>query len=179
MSARLQRIHAILRAGNVPCGLTSRPGIGTVLHAGTPEHGPWDVLVRDTGDQLLLHHAGGVDELPHDVTDSLVADVVKVRVVQAWADRGDPEARALIARLDNPSQPDLAAYRDRTTQPRQQVPPFAAVAFVDPLRSNADPDSEPRWLGDAHRASRIGSFHLVKPVGHPPQRPDQRLSRLS
>ena len=134
MSARLQRIHAILRAGNVPCGLTSRPGIGTVLHAGTPEHGPWDVLVRDAGDQLWLHHAGGVDELPHDVTDSLVADVVKVRVVQAWADRGDPEARALIARLHNPSQPHHAAYRDRTTQPRQHMPPFTTVAFVDPLQ---------------------------------------------
>src|SRR5664279_3884057 len=134
MSARLQRIHAILRAGNVPCGLTSRPGIGTVLHAGTPEHGPWDVLVRDAGDQLWLHHAGGVDELPHDVTDSLVADVVKVRVVQAWADRSDPEARALIARLHNPSQPHHAAYRDRTTETRQHMPPFTTVGFVGPLQ---------------------------------------------
>ena len=134
MTARLQRIHAILRAGHVPCALDSRPSVGTVLQAGTPDHRPWDVLLRDTGSELRIHHGGGADELPYTWPDAMVADAVKVRVVQAWADRGDPEARALIARLHNPSQPRHAAYRDRTTQPRQQVPPFATVAFVDPLQ---------------------------------------------
>lgn len=134
MSARLQRIHALLRAANVPSALSSRPGIGTVLHAGTPEHGPWDVLVRDTGSELLVHHSGGVLQLPAGATDTKVADAVKVHVVQAWADRGDPEAQALMAVLRDPSRPEHTAYRQHTSPAPQDVSPGAATAlYVDPL----------------------------------------------
>ena len=48
MSERLQRIHAVLREGNVPCALGSRPGLGPVLLAGTPDSDSWDVILSDT-----------------------------------------------------------------------------------------------------------------------------------
>jgi len=138
MTARLQRIHAILRAGHVPCALDSRPSVGTVLHAGTPDHRPWDVLLRDTGSELRIHHAGGADELPYTWPDTMVADAVKVRVVQAWADQGNPEAKALIAMLQDPSQPHHSAYRTHTAAPRQHVSPHSTTPFVDPLQLAAE-----------------------------------------
>jgi hypothetical protein len=128
MTARLQRIHAILRAGNVPSNLVSRPQIGSVLLAGTPEHGPGDVLVRDTGGRLLLVHGHGTDELPSDSADRWVADVVKVRVVQAWAERGDPEARDALAALGIPLHTHHPTGRQR--RPAASV---TTVPFVDPL----------------------------------------------
>lgn len=133
MTARLQRIHAILRSGNVPTTLVSRPHIGSVLLAGTPDHGPGDVLLQDTGGRLLLVHGHGTDELPEDRTDRWVADVVKVRVVQAWADRGDPEAREALAALGIPLWSRGSTDRPGQAQPRRTAPTVPTVAFVDPL----------------------------------------------
>jgi len=79
MTARLHRIHGMLRAGNVPSALGSRPDGGTVLLAGAPEHGFWDVQVRDTSGRLWLIHPSGTDELPGDSTDTWVADAIKHR----------------------------------------------------------------------------------------------------
>ena len=133
MTARLQRIHAILRAGNVPSILVSRPQIGSVLLAGTPEHGPWDVLVRDTGGRLVLVHGHGTDEVPSDSADGWVADVVKVRVVQAWADRGDPEARDALAALGIPLHTHHPTGRPHPARPRRPEASVTTVSFVDPL----------------------------------------------
>ena len=142
MTARLQRIHAMLRDGNVPSAISHRPGIGTVLHAGTPEHGPWDVLLRDAGNGLLLHHAGGTDELAADSTDSLVVDAVRIRVVQAWADRGNPEARALIAKLHHRSQHDQPHSGEHTGARRHHDSPTPTLLFdpllFDPLQFASD-----------------------------------------
>ena len=138
MTARLQRIHATLRDGNVPSAISHRPGIGTVLHAGTPEHGPWDVLLRDTGNGLLLHHAGGTDELAADSADSLVVDAVRIRVVQAWADRGDPEARGALAALGIPLWEHRPTDRPSQAQPRRPASTGPTATFVDPLQFASD-----------------------------------------
>ena len=138
MTARLQRIHAILRSGNVPSTLVSRPHIGSVLLAGTPDHGPGDVLLQDTGGRLLLVHGHGTDELPGDRADKWVADVVKIRVVQAWADRGDPEARDALAALGIPSWPYRPTDRPGPAQPRRPAPTVSTVSFVDPLALAAE-----------------------------------------
>ena len=99
MSERLQRIHAVLRAGNVPCALGARPGLGPVLLAGTPDSDSWDVMLSDTAGGLRVHHARGVQLIPTGSSDSVIADTVKLHVVSAWAEQGDPEARAVIAKL--------------------------------------------------------------------------------
>jgi len=138
MTARLHRILAILRDGNVPSAISHRPGVGAVLHAGTPEQGPWDVLLRDTGHRLELHHAGGTDLLADDAADSLIVDAVRIRVVQAWADRGDPEAKALIAMLQGPTQQPSAGYREQAAWPRQHVAHQPTMTVIDPLLIAAD-----------------------------------------
>lgn len=133
MSARLQRIHAILRSGNVPSTLVSRPHVGSVLLAGTPDQGPGDVLLREAGGGLWLVHRHGTDELPKDCADEWVADVVKLRVVQAWAERGDPEARAVLAALANPSRPHHPTDRPHPTPTRRPAASVLTVSFLDPL----------------------------------------------
>jgi len=133
MTARLQRIHALLRSGNVPTTLVTRPHIGSVLLAGTPDHGPGDVLLQDTGGRLLLVHSHGTDELPGDRADRWVADVVKVRVVQAWADRGDPDARDALAALGIPLWPQSQTNRPSPAQPRGSASTVSTTSFVDPL----------------------------------------------
>ena len=138
MTARLQRIHAILRSGNVPTTLVSRPHIGSVLLAGTPDHGPGDVLLRDTGGRLLLVHGHGTDVLPGDCADKLIADVVKVRVVQAWADRGDPEARGALAALGIPLWEHRPTDRPSQTQPHRPASTVQTATFVDPLMLAAE-----------------------------------------
>ena len=133
MTARLHRIHGLLRAGNVPSALGTRPGGGTVLLAGAPGHGCWDVQVRDSGGGVWLSHPGGTDELPGDATDTWVADAIKVRVVQAWADRGDPQAAAVMARLHNPSQRRSPADRPHPPGPARPAAFVSTVPFPDLL----------------------------------------------
>ena len=105
MTARLHRVHTILRDANVPCALGTRPGSAQLLRAGVPDSGSWDVLLQDTGLELLLQDAHGTTRLPPDATDALVADTVKFLVARAWADQGDPAATALMAKLGQAARP--------------------------------------------------------------------------
>ena len=167
MTERLQRIQALLRAGNVPCALSSRSGIGTVLHAGTPDHGPWDVLLRDSGGELWIHDAGGAVELPYDATDTTIANAVKIRVVKAWADHGDPEAKALIAMLQDASQPHHSAYRPLADQSQRYVPAAATAQFVDPLQLAEQMFDAANRIGRAFLTGHATSvaFSLSSPWG--------------
>jgi len=106
MTARLNRIHAILRAANVPCAMTPHHGLGLVLQAGVPDGGTWDVHVRDTGTELLLQDGRGTTRLPFSASDAAAADTVKLHVVQAWANQGNPEAQALLAKLGRTARLD-------------------------------------------------------------------------
>jgi hypothetical protein len=108
MTARLNRIHRILREANVPCALGSRPGAGLVLLAGVPDSRTWDVLVQDTGTELLVQDGHGTTRVPISAGDEAAANSVKFHVVQAWAEQGDPEAGALLAKLGG-----SARHRDR------------------------------------------------------------------
>jgi hypothetical protein len=129
MTARLQRIHAILRDGHVPSALESRPGQGVLLQAGSPGSEAWDVLVEDTGAQLWVHDAHGAVRLPPGVADAAVADTVKFHVVQARADEGDPEARALIAELEA-----TGWRRGAINEHREAQAPIDVFAFLNPLQ---------------------------------------------
>ena len=129
MTERLRRVHALLRSGNVPCELTRRPDLGVVVLAGTPNHGPWDVLLRENAGELWIHDARGDVRLPTDAADIMVANAVKFRVVQAWADQGDPEAKAVVAKLN--------ATRNSSAPPAAHQPEHAyyvSVQLVDPLQ---------------------------------------------
>lgn len=162
MTARLHRIHGILRAGNVPCALATRPGLGTVLHAGTPEHGPWDVLLRDTGRELTLHHSDGVIELSPRSTDIEVATAIKVQVVQAWADRGDPEAKAVMARLQSAGQVPMDQPQ-RTAYPA----PLPVLQLFDPLLVAEQlfrAANEMGWAYLTGRPAAVG-FSMIGPWG--------------
>jgi len=152
MTARLQRIHALLQTGNVPCALRSRPGLGMVLLAGNPDSGSWDVVVSDNGSQLGVYDARGFRPVPPDSTDNAIADTVKLHVVQAWADQGDPEARAVIAKL-------ATAARGRSNPTAQGAParflaPLDLFTFLDPFQFAGQ-------MIDA--ACQIGSLFLPRP----------------
>lgn len=127
MTARLQRLYTLLRAGNVPCALDSRPGLGRVLVAGTPDSGAWDVIVRDNGSALWVHDAHGVEQVPHGWTDAAAADTVKFHVVRAWADQGDEQAKAVIATLDG------TPWRQQNARQQNQPPADLAVITVYPF----------------------------------------------
>jgi hypothetical protein len=134
MSERLQRIHALLRAGNVPCALGARPGLGPVLLAGTPDSDQWDVLISDTPRGLRVHDARGIHTIPTGSPDGVIADTVKLHVVSAWADRGDPEARAVIHHLMAPaSARDGANSRAGRTQDGRTAPGRAQTDRAQPL----------------------------------------------
>ena len=115
MTARLNRIHAILQTANVPCALASRPGLGLVLQAGVPDGGIWDVLVRDTGKELLVQDDRGTTRVPLSAGDAAAADTVKLHVVRAWANQGNPEAHALLAKLGRTARLDNAYLGDQYT----------------------------------------------------------------
>lgn len=133
MTARLQRIHAILRAGNVPCALDARPGIGVVLLAGTPDSGAWDVLIHDTGGRLWVQGARGMAPLPSGLSDAGSADAVKLLVVQAWADQGDREAQTVLARLGVPQQQRTRTGAADPWTRSDHLAPVDMFALFDPL----------------------------------------------
>ncbi len=132
MTERLQRIHALLRAGHVPCELSSRRGLGVVLQAGTPDTGMWDVVLRDTGTELWVHDSGGARQLPYHATDASVGDTVKLLLVQAWADQGNPEAQALVAQLQQTGWPHSGFDRPAGHAQHYVKSDFASQ-FFDPL----------------------------------------------
>jgi hypothetical protein len=133
MTEQLDRVHALLAAGNVPCEMKRRAGGGPVLVAGTPTSAQWDVLIWESAGQLMVQHKGTIDRLPADGTDQAVADTVKFRVVQSWADQGDPQARAL-----------LSAIGGRYGDARPSATPREATSYGDAgpaarSRESADP----------------------------------------
>jgi hypothetical protein len=134
MTERLQRIHAVLRAGNVPCALSPRPGLGPVLHAGTPDSGVWDVMVRDSGGTVWIHDAHGATALPAGSTDTALANAIKLHVVRAWADQGDPEANAVIARLRNQAGTGSTGNGPPRTSTMPGISVLDAALPFDPLQ---------------------------------------------
>jgi hypothetical protein len=139
MSEQLRRVYALLRAGNVPCTLGSTPATGSVLLAGTPNQGPWEVELRQTGGQLVLVNAREAVRIPAGATDAAIADAVKLRVVQAWAEQGDPQAIAVIRALTGasagsgarPAPGHYPGYRDGGVR-------TVTVQFVDPMQVVGD-----------------------------------------
>ncbi len=122
MSEQLRRVHALLRAGNVPCMLSTSPGVwddgATALLAGTPNAGPWEVQLLQTTDRLVLLNEREAIQIPRTATDEAIADAVKLRVVQAWAEQGDPQAAAVLRALTGAAGQGSRAstapgYRDR------------------------------------------------------------------
>jgi hypothetical protein len=158
MTERLQRIHALLRAGNVPCELASRPGLGTVLQAGGTETGQWDVVLRDDGRELWLHDSRGAVRLPDGSPDARIGDAVKFQVVRAWADQGNPDARALLGRLDRQawSPSGFDAQRDRT-QPASFI---ATAQLLDPLQFAEQMFDVANWFGSLLLTPPPGSTAL-------------------
>ena len=137
MSEQLRRVYALLRAGNVPCALGSTPATGAVLLAGTPNQGPWEVELRESGGQLVLVNDREAVRIPAGATDAAIADAVKLRVVQAWAEQGDPQAIAVIRALTGasaggtrPAGP-YPGYRDGGVR-------TVTVQFVDPMQVVGD-----------------------------------------
>ncbi len=153
MTERLQRIHTILRAGQVPCGLSSAPGGGVVLHAGDRVGGEWDVLVHDTDGELWVVDSRGAVLLPDNSTDAAIGDAVKLHVVQAWADQGNPEAKALIARLH--SSAAHQASRRHINQAGPDVLASVTALVMDPL-------SLAGRMFDT--ANRLGAIFLTPPA---------------
>jgi hypothetical protein len=134
MTARLNRIHTILREANVPCALGSRPGLGVVLQAGTPDSATWDVLVRDTGTELLVQGDRETTLVPFGADDATVADTVKFHVVRAWADQGNHEAQALLAKLDMAARLRSQPANDEYSAAMEpQYLEFAVLPLLDPF----------------------------------------------
>ena len=139
MSEQLRKVYALLRAGNVPCTLGSTPALGTVLLAGTPNQGPWEVELRESGGQLLQVSEREAVHSPARATDAAIADAVKLRVVQAWAEQGDPQAIAVIRALTGasagnsgrPSAGHHPGFRDARVR-------TVTVQFVDPAQLVGD-----------------------------------------
>jgi hypothetical protein len=172
MTARLRRIQALLTAGNVICDLSEQDGLGTVLLAGTPNPGPWEVAVWEAGGTLWLNHKGETVELNAGGSDGITAAAIKVRVVDSWADQGDPESMAFMAMIDQvhrPRPPESLgqnSFRTGHTTEHQGLDPASSAAWViDQIRRESVPSRVPMWAFDleslaanpselAHRISR-------------------------
>ena len=123
MSGRLGDIHRRLRADHVPCVLEYRPGLGTVVLAGVDPRHPSDraaVLLQEAGGRLWLRQGGQTFRLPPDADDEVVLNSVKLRVVHGWAEQGDPDASAVLARVQEMVTPE---------PPRRPAP----ALFPDPF----------------------------------------------
>ena len=123
MSGPLGEIHRRLRADNVPSTLEYRPGLGTVVAAGVdPAHprGRGAVLLHEAGGRYWIQQGGQTFRLPPDADDDVVLNSVKLRVVHAWAQQGDPDASAVLAKVHEMVPPG------QTLRPR-------TPAFPDPF----------------------------------------------
>lgn len=95
-------IHRRLRSDNVPSTLEYRPGLGTVVLAGVDPAHPSDraaVLLQEAGGRLWLQQGGQTFRLPVGADDDVVVNSVKLRVVHAWAEQGDRDASAVLAKV--------------------------------------------------------------------------------
>ena len=131
-------MHALLRAGNVPCALAATPAVGTVLLAGTPNHGPWEVELRESRGHLVLVNERERSRIPAGATDAAIADAVKLRVVQAWAEQGDPQAIAVIRALTGASSGSGARPAGHYPGYRDGGVRTVTVQFVDPMQLMGD-----------------------------------------
>lgn len=138
MTERLRRIHTLLREGNVPCALSAGPDRDLVLVAGTPDSAQWEVVLRDANGDLWIHHTGTAVRLPADATDTIAADAVKIRVVQAWAEQGNQDAMAVLAVLKNRTQRYQSTYRGAAPARPGYEPGAVLVTFVDPFQLAAE-----------------------------------------
>lgn len=138
MSEQLRRVYALLRAGNVPCTLGSTPAVGTVLLAGTPNQGPWEVELRESGGHLVLVNEREAVRIPAGASDAAIADAVKLRVVQAWAEQGDPQAIAVIRALTGTSAGSGARPAGHYSGYRDGGVRTVTVQFVDPMQVVGD-----------------------------------------
>jgi len=69
----------------------------------------------------------------------MIADAVKFRIVQSWADQGDPDAAAFLSMLGDTTVAGPAHHPRPGTAPRAQPvadPPLAGTAtrMIDQLR---------------------------------------------
>ena len=122
MTGQLGRVHALLAAGNVPCEMKRLPDGGPVLVAGTPTSPRWDVLIWGTDGDLFVQHKGAIDRLPA-AADQAIADAIKFRVVQSWADQGDPQAKALLSAIGDRISAAEPAESAAGGYPRPRVRP--------------------------------------------------------
>lgn len=116
MSGPLDEIHRRLRADNVPSTLEYRPGLGTVVLAGVdPVHpsGRGAVLLHEAGGRYWIRQGGQTFRLPPNADDEVVLNSVKLRVVHAWAEQGDPDASAVLAKVHEMVRPE--PLRPQTT----------------------------------------------------------------
>lgn len=123
MPGRLDQIHRRLRADNVPSRVEYRPGLGTVVLAGVDPRHPSDraaVVLQEAGGRLWLRQGGQTFRLPPDADDEVVLNSVKLRVVHGWAEQGDPDASAVLARVQEMVTPE---------PPRRPAP----ALFPDPF----------------------------------------------
>lgn len=155
MTERLQRLHAILRAGYVPCSMSSQPGGQVVLNAGHLNGRAWDVLVRDIDGELWISDSRGTVRLPDDSADVAMGEIIKLHVVQAWADDGDPAAMALIAALQESVIDQHSAARRPFNARGNDDAGRALADLFDPLQIAAR-------MFDA--ASTLGAMFLAPPA---------------
>lgn len=132
MTERLHRVHELLTAGNVPCKLSRQSGLGTVVFAGTPNAGPWEVLLFEAGGELWIHHDGEAMMLPVDTSDAMAADAVRLKVVQAWADQGDPEAKMVLSKL-KVAAPQFFAPAEQRQRRYEPARSGATLQLFDPI----------------------------------------------
>jgi hypothetical protein len=128
MSGRIADLHRRLRADNVPCVLEHRPGLGTVLLAGIDRAHPSGrsgVLLQEAGGQYWIRQGGETFRIPPDADDELLLNSVKLRVVHAWAEQGDPEAIAVLTRVQDLVRRETP--RRETGFPDLYADPFALV----------------------------------------------------
>jgi hypothetical protein len=123
--------------------LSGAPGsrdTGTVLLAGTPNPGPWEVQLRESAGRLVLINEREAVSIPHGASDTAIADAVKLRVVQAWAEQGDPQAIAVLRALTGASSsgPRPSASRAYRSATRDFGARTVTVEFVDPMRLASD-----------------------------------------
>ena len=142
----------------MPCEMKRRPDGQPVLVAGTPTSAQWDVLIWAADGRLWVRHKGVVEQLPTGA-DQAVADAVKFRVVQSWADQGDPQAKALLSAIgtryrDSAPQagPRTSASRDSagTTRPvirsvTAQISPWGFALRVTDRESADDIPTSWAW----------------------------------
>ncbi len=127
MPGRIDAIHRRLLDDNVPSVLDYRPRLGTVVLAGLDRSHPSArsaVLLHEAGGRYWIRQGGETFRIPANADDEVVVNSVKLRVVHAWAEQGDREAAAVLARVHEMVRPQA---RPRP-QPALFPDPFA-LAF--------------------------------------------------